>query len=144
MKKVISKIMLIKLLTMMFVMIFIISSCEDESKIQGSVEVSTKTVTEITETSAKCGGSVETTGYTVGECGVCWSEVGNPTITLYRTTDQIGSGSFASTISGLQQSTKYYIRAYAVTSSGTLYGEEKGFTTEGISDPTGLLMDMDT
>lgn len=112
---------------------------EPEPNTPGSVTVTTNSVSDITETSAKCGGSVTATGYTVGECGLCWNTTGNPTINDVRTTDQIGTGYFISTMSGLKKGTKYYVKAYATTSIGTLYGEEKSFTTEGVSDPTGYI-----
>ncbi len=110
---------------------------EPEPEIPASITVTTSSVSNITETSAKCGGEVSATGYTVGECGLCWNTTGNPTINDVRTTDQIGTGYFVSTMSGLKKNTKYYVKAYATTSIGTLYGEEKSFTTKGTSDPTG-------
>lgn len=112
---------------------------EPEPEIPASITVTTSSVSNITETSAKCGGEVSATGYTVGECGLCWNTTGNPTIDDDRTTDQIGTGYFVSTISGLKKSTKYYVKAYAITNAGTLYGKEVSFTTNGISDPTGYI-----
>ena len=116
----------------------IFNSCKEPESEQpntpGSVKVTTNSVTNITETSAKCGGSVSATGYSVGTCGVCWSELSNPTTNSYITSDIVGTGDFSSTLSGLQSGTKYYVRAYATTSSGTLYGEEKMFTTLGDND----------
>ncbi|MBK7134600.1 MAG: fibronectin type III domain-containing protein [Bacteroidales bacterium] len=44
-------------------------------------------------------------------------------------TDGSGTGPFASTITGLAPNTKYYVRAYAVNSVGTGYGNEYNFTT---------------
>ena len=102
---------------------------EPEPEIPASITVTTSSVSNITETSAKCGGEVSATGYTVGECGLCWNTTGNPTIDDDRTTDQIGTGYFVSTISGLKKSTKYYVRAYATNEKGTSYGEQKSFTT---------------
>lgn len=110
-----------------------------EPEIPASITVTTSSVSNITETSAKCGGDVTATGYTVGECGLCWNTTGNPTIYDDRTTDQIGTGYFVSTMSGLKKNTKYYVKAYAITNMGTLYGEEKSFTTEGVSNPTGYI-----
>lgn len=125
-------------LALLFALLSTFNACKPEPE-QPIIIVTTNSVTNITETSAKCSGSVTATGYTVGECGLCWSETGNPTIDDDRTTDQIGTGSFVSTISGLKKNTKYYVKAYATTSIGTLYGEEKSFTTEGVSDPTGYI-----
>ena len=121
-------------ITLAFVIMATFNACkpepEPDNNTTGSVKVATSSVSNITETSAKCGGRVEATGYTVGECGLCWNTTGNPTIDDDRTTDQIGTGYFVSTISGLEKATKYYVKAYASTSSGTLYGEQKEFTTD--------------
>ena len=104
---------------------------EPEPNTPGSVKVTTSSVSNITETSAKCGGTVTASGYSVGNCGLCYSELPNPTVSSYITSDQVGTGTFTSTMSGLEPGTKYYVRAYATTSSGTLYGEQKEFTTLG-------------
>ena len=121
------------LITLAFVIMATFNACKPEPEPQtpGSVKVTTSSVSNITETSAKCGGTVTASGYSVGNCGLCYSELPNPTINSYITSDQVGTGTFTSTMSGLEPGTKYYVRAYATTSSGTLYGEQKEFTTLG-------------
>lgn len=91
--------------------------------------VTTKSATNITENSATIGGSVSGFGYTIEECGVCYNTIGDPTINDHHTEDHFGTGSFSSTLSGLLQGTKYYVRAYANTSSGIRYGNEVSFST---------------
>ncbi len=123
------------IVTLAFVTLTTLNACkpepEPEPQTPGSVSVTTSSVSNITETSAKCGGTVTASGYSVGNCGLCYSELPNPTINSYITSDQVGTGTFTSTMSGLEPGTKYYVRAYATTSSGTLYGEQKEFTTKG-------------
>ena len=53
-------------------------------------------------------------------------------------TENSGSmGSFSSSITGLNVSTTYYVRAYATTNAGTAYGEEVSFITRnGIPEVT--------
>ena len=123
------------LITLAFVIMATFNACkpepEPEPNTPGSVRVTTSSVSNITETSAKCGGTVTASGYSVGNCGLCYSELPDPTINSYITSDQVGTGTFTSTMSGLEPGTKYYVRAYATTSSGTLYGEQKEFTTLG-------------
>ena len=121
------------IVTLAFVTLTTLNACKPEPEPQtpGSVKVTTSSVSNITETSAKCGGTVTASGYSVGACGLCYSELPNPTINSYITSDQVGTGTFTSTMSGLEPGTKYYVRAYATTSSGTLYGEQKEFTTLG-------------
>ena len=97
----------------------------------GTITVTTKSVTDITESSAKTGGSVTSSGYSIGDCGVCYGESHNPTLNNSFTKDHEGDGSFSSILNNLKSSTTYYVRAYAKTSSGVEYGDEKTFKTLG-------------
>ena len=54
--------------------------------------------------------------------GVCWSDGHTPTVDDSKTIDGMGSGSFASNLTGLTANTTYYVRAYATNSVGTAYG----------------------
>ncbi|HBH85230.1 MAG: hypothetical protein A2X05_05930 [Bacteroidetes bacterium GWE2_41_25] len=67
--------------------------------------------------------------YDVSERGVCWSEFKNPTIFDNITMYGAGTGSFTTMITGLSSNTTYYARAYATNNRGTVYSEEKSFTT---------------
>lgn len=98
--------------------------------IEGLPSVTTNNITNITKTSAVCGGNVTTDGgFTVSARGVCWSITQNPTIGDQHTTDGSGTGTFTSSITGLSPNTKYYVRAYATNSNGTNYGSQKEMTT---------------
>ena len=71
------------------------------------------------------GGLIASTGGSpITARGICWSTTASPTITSNRTTDGIGFGSFTSIISGLDNNTTYYFRAYVTNSMGTAYGNE--------------------
>ena len=103
--------------------------------------VVTSAVTQITETSAVVGGNVTSDGgASVTERGVVYSTNPNPVITNLSNTILpcgSGAGSFTCNLTGLQPNTTYYIRAYAVNSKGTSYGEEVSFTTQTqIEKPT--------
>ena len=91
--------------------------------------VTTSNVNNITSTTAKCGGEVTEGDFTVTARGVCWNTNGNPTVADSHTVDGGGAGSFTSNITGLTENTKYYVRAYAISSAGTAYGETKTFET---------------
>jgi len=94
-------------------------------------ELTTTEITGITKTSATSGGNITSEGGTpVTARGVCWNSAANPTTTNNKTIDGEGSGSFGSSITGLEVNTKYYIRAYAINSGGTAYGNELSFTTK--------------
>lgn len=100
--------------------------------------VTTKSVSNISQVSASCGGNVTNNGGAeVTKRGVCWSTSQNPTTSNSHTTDGSGNGEFTSSITGLSANTKYYVRAYATNSAGTSYGEEKSFyTSQNQNEPT--------
>ena len=92
--------------------------------------VTTTVASNITDSSAVCGGNVTSAGsYAVTARGVCWSTSQNPTISSSHTTDGSGTGSFTSSITGLDASTTYYVRAYAISAVDTAYGSQITFTT---------------
>ena len=94
--------------------------------------VTTDEVTDITRTTAVCGGEVKSeNGWAVTERGVCWGVEPNPTPSDNHTVDGEGVGKFISEITGLEPGTKYYVRAYAKNAAGTGFGEQKSFTTGG-------------
>ena len=94
--------------------------------------ISTDTILSITSISASCKGNISNDGGgTITAGGVCWSTSTNPTIELTtKTTDGTNTGSFTSSITGLNPNTTYYVRAYATNSAGTSYGSEMSFTTQ--------------
>ena len=95
--------------------------------------ITSKAVSGITKSSAVSGGTINEFGETVIERGVCWSTSPAPTIALItKTSDGTGIGTFTSSITGLELSTVYYVRAYAKTYSGTYYGEEISFKTNSL------------
>ena len=94
--------------------------------------VSTKSIINITDSSAICGGNIfENGGAEILAKGVCWSIQEEPSLNnnIGFTNEGTGIDSFNSTIHNLNSSTTYYIRAYATNSSGTSYGESLQFTT---------------
>jgi uncharacterized protein (TIGR02145 family) len=59
-----------------------------------------------------------------------WGTSTNPGTDLStKTSDGTGLGSFKSSITGLKANTKYFVKAYAINSAGTSYGNEVSFTT---------------
>jgi len=99
--------------------------------LDGLPVLTTSMVSDITATTATCGGNITSDGgFAVTARGVCWSINSNPTITDAYTTDGTGTGSFTSNLTNLQPGTVYYVRAYATNSVGTSYGNEQSFTTQ--------------
>lgn len=92
--------------------------------------VTTGAIDSVTGISARCGGAIVSDGGAiVYQRGVCWSTSQNPTIYDAHTTDGVGNGSFTSVVTGLTPGTLYYIRAYAMNTAGTSYGNQMSFTT---------------
>ena len=94
--------------------------------------LTTAEVTNIGSGWAYSGGDItDNGGLNVIARGLCWSTSSNPTIADSHTTDDYssGTGNFTSWIMGLSASTIYYVRAYATTTIGVGYGEQKTFTT---------------
>jgi len=97
----------------------------------------------ITCTSAISGGNVsDDGGGDITSKGVCWSTNPSPTIDDDLTDEGPGMGSFTSDITGLQQATTYYVRAYAINSAGEAYGNEVSFTTKQIQLATLSTVDV--
>ena len=87
----------------------------------------------ITSSSANTTNSISSDGgASITAKGVVWSTSVNPTIALAtKTNDGTGTNSFTSSISSLNASTLYYVRAYATNVNGTVYGTQQSFTTQG-------------
>jgi hypothetical protein len=85
----------------------------------------TSDITAHTTTSATINGNVKYHGGSaVVERGVCWSTSPNPTILNNKQVLGAGLGSYESTITGLNSSTLYYVRAYATNATETKYSKE--------------------
>jgi hypothetical protein len=90
----------------------------------------TAAVSSVTAVSAISGGNITSDGGTaVTSRGVCWGTVTGPTTANSKTVDGPGSGSYTSSLTGLSAGTTYFVRAYAVNSTGTSYGNEISFVT---------------
>ncbi len=103
------------------------------------VVVTTDTPQFITGNSAMGGGEVTTNdGTYILVKGLCWATHENPTTNddFYQEAES-GVGSFSISMTGLNIATTYYVRAYAVTPNGTVYGDQQTFTTrDGIPTVT--------
>lgn len=92
--------------------------------------ISTNDVSDISFSSACCGGNVVASGRTtVVRRGLVWSKRQNPTINDENCLCGGGIGEFTCNIEHLETGTTYYVRAYATNGVGTAYGEQRVFTT---------------
>jgi uncharacterized protein (TIGR02145 family) len=81
-------------------------------------------------TTAVSGGNITADGGgSITVRGVCWATTTNPTTSNSFSSNGTGVGSFVSNLTGLEQGTTYYVRAYATNSAGTSYGNQFVFNT---------------
>ena len=123
-----------KLSLFLIALTMLLVSCKPEVE---KPTVVTKSVGEVTKTSAKVVGQVAADGGAeVTERGVCWSTDGTPTILDFRVKDTEGGlGSYEIAFTDLVPNTQYYVRAYATNEAGTGYGDEKTFVTVDPEEP---------
>jgi len=101
----------------------------------GELTVRTDSVSNITTTSATCGGEITDDGaYPILEKGLVWHIKPNPTIEFMTDSTNNGDGmdEFSGTLTNLTVGKTYYVRAWAISSQDTAYGEVREFTTSFI------------
>jgi len=115
-------------------------SCQKEEPSK-PVILSTLEVTEITAKSAWSGGTIsDKGGGSIISSGIVWGLETNPSLEQNHGSNSNNSGAemFTSSLSNLMPQTKYYVRAFAMNSAGTFYGNEITFETiEGVTDIEG-------
>ena len=75
-------------------------------------------------------------GADVTERGICYSTIENPTTESTKVISGKGTGGYTINLTNLQDSTTYYVRAYAINKKGIAYGEQKSFTTKESTLPS--------
>jgi len=86
----------------------------------------------ITPVSATVGGNITSDGgASLTERGICWNTSPDPTTDLATKVAYYyaGTGDYYCDLTDLSASTTYYVRAYAINSAGTSYGNSITFTT---------------
>jgi len=90
--------------------------------------VTTAPIIGISNTVANGGGEVtDDGGDPVTERGLVWSLGPGPTTNHNRIASGAGLGAFSATLSGLTSGAVTHVRAYAINSTGTAYGNERSF-----------------
>ncbi len=91
----------------------------------------TTSLSEITSNSATVEGTMESDGGQFRTIrGFCWSTNPAPDTSDLKTTGLDDRKTFINTITGLLSNTRYYARAYGITSAGISYGNEVTFMTQ--------------
>jgi len=92
--------------------------------------VTTSSISEVAQTTARFGGSVTTDGNaSVSDRGIVWSTSPAPTASSNKVQIDAGKGTFSKIVAGLPAGARIYARAYAINSEGTAYGNEIEFYT---------------
>lgn len=108
----------------------VFASAESEATL---ASVQTASVTDVSDTGAKLRGTVASDGgAAVTERGFVYGTALDPVVGgagVTKVAVGSGTGGFAANLTGLKPDTIYYVRAYAINSQGTAYGESIRFTT---------------
>ncbi len=92
--------------------------------------LTTATPSSISSTSVTVGGNITRSDALVTDRGVVYSSSNStPTTSDSKFAIGTGTGSFSSSLTGLNAVTTYYVRAYAISAAGTSYGSVSSFTT---------------
>jgi uncharacterized protein (TIGR02145 family) len=105
--------------------------------------VSTGSISNITTNSATVAGNVTSQGSsTVTLRGICYATTQNPTTSNNCVNSGTGTGSFSANLTGLNENTRYYVRAFATSNVGTSYGNQVEFSTSGVSTIATVSIDL--
>ncbi len=92
--------------------------------------LTTLAIGNITTNSATSGGTITSDGGSpITQRGICWATTQNPTTANNVAVAGTGTGNFTTNLTGLNPNSTYYVRAYAINTAGTAYGNELSFTT---------------
>jgi len=109
----------------------LIASCKKEDPIKLDPKLATWEIANITSTTADVSGFVVAEGDGFTERGIVWGISEQPTEADNKAmVDTVKGAVYTAQATGMEFLTKYYVRAYAKSASGTiLYGEDTTFTT---------------
>jgi hypothetical protein len=119
-----------KWVAILLAMMLIFGCGKDDSEEKRFIDVKTTAAISVTNTSVNSGGTIATTSSEpITLRGICWGLLASPTISGNKVEAGSGTGDFTCTVTGLQPRTNYHLRAYAVCSDETVYGDDILFTT---------------
>ncbi len=119
-------------------------SCQKLDPVAVTKFVITPPAININFTSATVKGELMDVGEGITAYGHCWAKTSSPTTSGFKTEimgDPPKQIEYTSELKGLAPATKYYVRAYIITNTVTLYGNEVNFTTNTV--PPNQLVDCD-
>ena len=109
---------------------FAMSAASAAAPVATAPTVTTATQSAITHNSATLGGNVTADGgASVTERGIVWGTSTGPTTANNKVQNGSGTGVFSGTVNSLPAGTTVFVRAYAINSVNTSYGNEISFNT---------------
>jgi uncharacterized protein (TIGR02145 family) len=119
------------LVTILIAFAVVMAACKKDDNPPSVPSLTTTAATNISYNAATTGGVITSNGgAAITESGIVWSKTNNtPTTADSIKTGTTSSGSFTFTLSNLEGTTAYYVRAYAKNSAGTGYGNVVTFST---------------
>ena len=133
------------ILSSIFLVLIFTTGCDKDDRLQLPT-LTTLPATDINSNSTTSGGYItDDGGASVTSRGIVWSSSDNPTIDNNdgMTTDSEGAGRYYSNLTGLDEETTYYVRAYAINSLGEAYGNKVSFTTLELTATGRAVTDID-
>jgi uncharacterized protein (TIGR02145 family) len=115
------------LLFVYFCLLFLMDACKSKPE---PLVLKTTDVSGITQTGAVSGGILSIVNDKEGLLkGVCWNTEENPIVNNHKTNDGARSGNFVSSLTGLVPGTTYFVRAFVIIGTDTVYGNSVSFQT---------------
>lgn len=100
------------------------------STLKSPASIVTDSVGSISMFAAKGSGKIKADeGTRFISSGLCWSTNPSPTVNDDRGVNETGNEAFVINLTSLKPDTRYYVRAFATHSEGTVYGNEVSFKT---------------
>jgi uncharacterized protein (TIGR02145 family) len=123
---------MISLTLMLLSLVLLINGCKKD---EGSSIVKTLEISYIGSHTATLNGEVVSSGTPIGERGFLWSETNQaPGEDENKIIVEGTVGSFNAELTGLDFNTSYKVRAFAINSLETAYGEQKSFNTIAVNE----------
>lgn len=120
----------------LFLILLVSCNNKEETGDSSSLEVKTYACTDITENSAVCNGEVIAESTTkITSRGFCWGSSPSPKYSDNHFEAGKGLGLFSETLQGISPNRTYYVRAFASTAAGIVYGNDVTLQL-GIFPPT--------
>ncbi len=119
-----------------FISILLFISCKKDGPSTPQLSSTTVVVDKSNNSVTLTAKVISESGSATKERGFCWGTSPNPSVSDSKVSNQYGIGEYSYTLSNLQLSTTYYVRAFATNAIGTSYGNEVSFKSLSLGKVT--------